>query len=432
MPALLSNPILLLRDDRLGSRNISTLAAVCCSAPYHPVSSRWTMPFATFATDKSRAAGGGISRTAVAVGTGLGVLRRIALAATLALLPVSPAAGFAFLPQIVMSSTVPPLGDLNPYGVAIVPFGFPSGGSINFGDILISNFNNSNNLQGTGSTIVKLTAGGAIAPNGSATVFFQGSTPAPFGLTTALGVLEKGFVIVGNVPTTDGTLGTIQSGSLFVLDRFGTLVNVIPASPANTLNGPWDLTIFDQGDTALLFVSNVLSGTVSRLELSVGADSVTVSGATQIASGYTVAPNAAALIVGPTGLAFNPFRNILYVASTGDNAIFAIDNAATATHSVTQGSLIMQGGELRGPLALAFAPNGHLLAANGDAVNADPTHPSEIVEFTPNGQFVTQFNVDSGQGGAFGLAVGLTPVGFDTLVVVDDVTNSMEIYLLTP
>jgi hypothetical protein len=390
------------------------------------------MPFATFATDKSRAAGGGISRTAVAVGTGLGVLRRIALAATLALLPVSPAAGFAFLPQIVMSSTVPPLGDLNPYGVAIVPFGFPSGGSINFGDILISNFNNSNNLQGTGSTIVKLTAGGAIAPNGSATVFFEGSTPAPFGLTTALGVLEKGFVIVGNVPTTDGTLGTIQSGSLFVLDRFGTLVNVIPASPANTLNGPWDLTIFDQGDTALLFVSNVLSGTVSRLELSVGADSVTVSGATQIASGYTVAPNAAALIVGPTGLAFNPFRNILYVASTGDNAIFAIDNAATATHSVTQGSLIMQGGELRGPLALAFAPNGHLLAANGDAVNADPTHPSEIVEFTPNGQFVTQFNVDSGQGGAFGLAVGLTPVGFDTLVVVDDVTNSMEIYPLTP
>jgi hypothetical protein len=37
---------------------------------------------------------------------------------------------------------------------------------------------------------------------------------------------------------------------------------------------------------------------------------------------------------------------------------------------------------LRGPLALALAPNGDLITANGDAVNGDPTQPSEIVEFT--------------------------------------------------
>jgi hypothetical protein len=34
----------------------------------------------------------------------------------------------AFLPRLVNSSTVPPIGDLNPYGVAFVPAGFPSGG----------------------------------------------------------------------------------------------------------------------------------------------------------------------------------------------------------------------------------------------------------------------------------------------------------------
>src|ERR1700676_4741719 len=60
-----------------------------------------------------------------------------------------------FLPEQVTSSTIPGNGDLNPYGVAIVPPGFPSNGAIRPGDILVSNFNNSSNLQGTGTTIIK-------------------------------------------------------------------------------------------------------------------------------------------------------------------------------------------------------------------------------------------------------------------------------------
>ena len=68
----------------------------------------------------------------------------------------------AFLPRVVTSSTVPKNGDLNPYGVAFVPQGFPPGGSIAPGDVLISNFNNSNNVQGTGTTIVKLTSDGTV------------------------------------------------------------------------------------------------------------------------------------------------------------------------------------------------------------------------------------------------------------------------------
>jgi hypothetical protein len=353
-----------------------------------------------------------------------------ALAGLLALLPLYKAGASPFLPQVVISSTVPANGDLNPYGVAVVPFGFPNGAAIGFGDILVSNFNNSNNLQGTGSTIVKLTADGVIQPNGSATVFFQGG--AGLGLTTALGVLRHGFVIVGNVPTTDGTSATIEPGSLLVLDRNGNLVQTIAASAANTLDGPWDLTIFDEGDEAILFVSNVLAGTVSRLTLAVGTSNVTVTSAVEIASGYTHTPNPAALYLGPTGLAFNPFTNTLFVASTGDNAIFAILDAASRGSASGTGTLVTNDPHLRGPLALGFAPNGHLLAANGDAVNADPTQPSEIVEFGENGEFVTQFNVDAGQGGAFGLAMGPTPAGFFSLVAVDDVANSVQVYPLSP
>ena len=39
--------------------------------------------------------------------------------------------------------------------------------------------------------------------------------------------------------------------------------------------------------------------------------------------------------------------------------------------------IIATGGQLRKPLALVLAPNGDLITRNGDAVNADPTQPSE-------------------------------------------------------
>lgn len=347
-----------------------------------------------------------------------------------ALTPMTAHATGAFLPSIVSSTTVPPNGDLNPYGVAVVPLGFPTDSPLGAGDILVSNFNNSANQQGTGSTIVTLRANGTIAPNGSATVFFQGGSG--LGLNTGLGVLRAGFVIVGNLPTADGTFQTVQRGSLLVIDRNGNLASTIPADAATTLNGPWDLALFDQGNTALLWVANVLDGTVSRLNLSVGVNGVTVTGARQIASGYAHAPNDGALVVGPTGLAFDPFRNVLYVASTADNAIFAIDHATTIAGSAGPGRLVTQDPVLRGPLGLALAPNGDLIAANGDSTNADPAHPSEIVEFTPDGKLVTQFNVDSGQAGAFGVAVGSTPAGLNSLIAVDDVTNTLQVLPLAP
>jgi hypothetical protein len=45
------------------------------------------------------------------------------------------------------------------------------------------------------------------------------------GLTTALGVLKKGFVLVGNVPT--NLQGNPQQGSLLILDKTGTLLQIL-------------------------------------------------------------------------------------------------------------------------------------------------------------------------------------------------------------
>jgi hypothetical protein len=288
------------------------------------------------------------------------------------------------------------------------------------GDVLVSNFNNKNNTQGTGTTVIKLASDGLVAPPGKAATFFQGSR---LGLTTALGILRRGFVLVGNVPTSGGVIQ--KPGSLLFLDRSGK--EIAPSPYTNRLNGPWDLTIDDMFDHALVFVSNVNNGTVTRLNLAVSQTAVTVTSATVIASGYTVKPNAAALILGPTGLAYDAATDILYVASTADNLIFAVSRAGARTGSSGRGTVAFRDEHLRGPLALVFASNGDLLTANGDAVNPDPTQPSEIVEFTKQGKFVTQFNVDAGQGGAFGIGVAEVSAGIVRLVFIDDNANDMTV-----
>jgi hypothetical protein len=313
-------------------------------------------------------------------------------------------------------STVPLNKDVNPYGVAFVPKDFREGGPLEPGDILVSNFNNSQNVQGTGTTIVRITPGGQV------TLFFQGQTG--LGLTTALGVLRRGFVLVGNVPTAAD--GSVLQGSLLVIDRFGHLVTTLTS--ASLLDGPWDLTVNDQGETAQAFVSNVLSGTVTRLDISLEDYNFHVSGAHQIGSDYVHHPDPNALVVGPTGLAYDRIRDLLYVASTGDNEVFAIRDAADTDKDAGKGHLVYKDDtHLHGPLGLVLGPNGDLITANGDAVNPGGTQ-NALVEFTPHGKFIAQFQVDSGAGGgAFGLAFS----GDDDdirFAAVDDDQNTLDIW----
>ncbi len=335
-------------------------------------------------------------------------------------------------PTLVVS-TIPPSGDLNPYGVAFVPKGFPGGGTIHPNDILVSNFNNSANIQGTGSTIV------TIHPDGTQTVFFQG--PPGLGLSTALGVLRSGFVIVGHVPSTngsgvctqvDGQETGVGQGSLIVLDKHGNVVRMIASK--QFLDGPWDLTIRDRGERAAVFVSNVLSGTVTRLDLELhdqrchDGGCVEVERKTQIASGYLHRCDPAAFVIGPTGLALDEKRDVLYVSSTGDNKIFAIRDASDRRSDAGTGKVfIADDVHLHGPLGLARAPNGDLLSAQGDAVNFDPAHPSEIVEYDRRGDFIAQFSIDPAPGSAFGLAIRRFGDGF-VLAAVDNGTNELHVW----
>ena len=351
----------------------------------------------------------------------------------------------AILPSLTkiatIASTVPANGDINPYGVAQIK---RTTGNLRAGHILVSNFNDSHNFQGTGTTIVD------VAPDGSVSLFatlnpdtLPGSCPGGVGLTTALVVLRDGWVIVGSLPTANqGTVFT-GSGCLIVLDSLGNPVETFYGS---LINGPWDMTAFDGDHEAKLFVTNVLNGpvagngavvhegTVTRLNLTVSAASKPVlESITVIGSGFPERTDPAALVIGPTGVGLHAEcegdsdacgnhddGSLLYVADTLGNRITVIDRALSRTSSAGTGRTLTSGGSLNGPLGLVVTPGGHVLTVNSS--------DGFITEISPHGVQLAKVQLDNtgsppGAGTLFGLA-------FDPsagVYFVDDGSNTLNL-----
>ena len=329
-------------------------------------------------------------------------------------------------------STIPANGDINPYGVAVVPVTM---GKLVANNVLVSNFNNAGNLQGTGTTIVQ------ISPGGNPSLFatfatidatsLPGACPGGVGLTTALVALRSGFVIVGSLPTKDGMAATAQAGCLIVLDSNGTPVTTISG---NGINGPWDMTALDNDTQATLFVTNVLNGTVDANGAVVSQGSVLrivlstpLNGTptpmlpfTTIASTFGERTDPNALVIGPTGLGLSG-DGTLYVADTLQSRIAAIPKAISRTEDAHDGITIAEGRAIKMPLGLALAPNGNILTVN--AANG------LIVETTRGGQQVNARFIDvshsrNGAGTLFGLAVASDG---SSVYCVDDGNNTLTV-----
>jgi hypothetical protein len=296
----------------------------------------------------------------------------------------------------------PAKGDQNPYGVAVVPRG---SGALVRGDVLVSNFNNAQNQQGTGSSIIE------VSPSGRARVFavVQRPTPTPaVGLTTALVVLKSGFVIVGSLPAPGGNSSAARAGALTILNSHGHFVGRISGGD---INGPWDMTALDRETRPVLFVTNVLNGTVAANGKKVRRGTVvriglrTQDGRTPvvtsnrvIAGGFTEHTDPNALVVGPTGVGLAA-NGTLYVADSSNNRVAAVPHALTRTTVLGGGGkTVAKGGKLNDPLGLAVAPNGDVVTMNGADGNT--------IETTPGGRTAaTKALVANGAGDLFGLAI---------------------------
>ncbi len=335
-----------------------------------------------------------------------------------------------FATPSTLSSTVPPNGDINPYGIVLVP---SSTGKLHAGELLVSNFNAKEsaqeNGQGTGTTIVQVSPAGKVSPFATIDAnTLPGPCPGGVGLTTALNILPGGYVVVGSLPTTNGKSATARYGCLIVLDSEGKTVETIASK---NIQGPWDSTAKSEGSKTTLFVSNALNGgaakgthtvdnsTVLRIALESGEHQTPkVLNETVIANGIPWIDSAEALVLGPTGLALAS-NGTLYVASTEDNKILAISEAMTRMTPAAKGGIVLtQGGHLKEPLGMVLAPNGNIITSNGGDGN--------MVETTPAGQQVAVQTADkqTGAGSLFGLVIAPEDKG---IYFVDDGENTLNL-----
>ena len=338
-----------------------------------------------------------------------------------------------------LTSTIPDNGDVNPYAVIVAPV---SAGVIEKDDVLVDNFNDISNLQGTGTTIIRY------RPSTKETKLFAQVSktlkdcPGGVGLTTAMTMLKSGWVIVGSTPSKDGTTATKGDGCMLVLDSSGKHVATWAGA---TINGPWgNMAVIDRGDSATLFISMAGFGlkgpkeidpetkypvmehnaTVLRLEIKIPKDQppLLVS-QTVVGNGFSHRADNANFLLGPTGLTLGP-DDTLYVTDGLDNEITAIDHASTRTSSAGKGRLVTKDGLLSWPLAMLMTPEGHLIVANGkngQAVEIDPKDGRQIYAHWLN---ANQAQSPPGNGNLFGIA--LSPDGKGIYYVEDDI-NALRI-----
>ena len=338
----------------------------------------------------------------------------------------------------ILSSTVTDNGDLNPYAIVVAPV---SAGNIQKDDVLVDNFNNITNLQGTGTSLVDYNPSSTHAKLIAQLPQHLAACPGGIGLSTAMTMLKSGWIIVGSTPSTDGTTRTKGDGCLIVLDPTGKVVHVWSGP---NINDPWgNMATIDNGTDATLFISMagfglkgpevrdsatkkslVLHGAkVVRFHLSIPAGKPPeITDQTVIADQLEQQADLDNFLFGPTGVALGP-DNMLYVSDGIGNRIVKIPDATTRTTSAGSGETLTSAGLLRNPLALIMAPNGHLLTSNGlngQVIEIDPQTGKQLVAQWID---VDQAQSPPGNGDLFGLAMKPDGRGF---YFVEDDTNALS------
>jgi len=296
-----------------------------------------------------------------------------------------------------------------------------------------------------GRTIIRFRPSALANPNEG--VFLFAKIPASInvlcdgniGLTTALVILNGGYVVVGSLPTTDGSIATAKQGCLIILNSNGQVVSTIQH---DLIRGPWDMTFFQDANHVKLFVSMVLNGDVrqgnahvvnkgSIVRVDLDFDPVAmvmnngkpvVTTIKTIASGFSEKADPDALIIGPTGVALG--YGDLYVADSLNNRIAVIRDVLlpdSANSPLLTVAYVSTGMDLNDPLGLDFSDNNSpffLLAANGQ--------DSSVVKIDLRTGAQTPYDTSAGAGGLFGIAI----VNANEFYFVDDNTNTLKLFQL--
>jgi DNA-binding beta-propeller fold protein YncE len=319
--------------------------------------------------------------------------------------PVNPAAKslLAHLNTLTtIGSAVDPVsGDQNPYGLAIAPV---SSGLVTAGDLIICDFNDGpTNTQGDGESIVGLHP----APGS-----------APYRIAHDPTLLGCGAVAPN--PTNDFVWATaFNANDVAIFGPNGSDVATL-TTPTFPWNHPWG-QIFgtSAAGVSAFYVSNASDGSVDR----VAVTSSGLGATTVIATGFSINSGAPGSILAPSGLTYDPAKDVLYVVDGNANTVSAIPNASTISSAVSASSLhvIASGPPLNGPISSALLPDGDLVVGN----TLDAAGTNLLIEVSPAAGVVATKNVDTGAAGAlFGIVVTGT-LANPKIYFNDDNTNTV-------
>jgi hypothetical protein len=189
-----------------------------------------------------------------------------------------------------------------------------------------------------------------------------------------------------------------------------------------------------------MFTSDVQTGSI----VSIGTSGYGSGFYQQVATGFAVgnASQTGWNTVGPSGLAYNHKKDILYIADGANNTIVKFSNATAllqkneivvlpggkkfkcAHKKTTCGKLVYSGSPLNVPVAMTMLPNGNLIVANTQPASSGG---NELVELTPTGTILDTKVVDSGATPAvFGLAASGTKDSNTVLFYADTNDNNVH------
>lgn len=298
--------------------------------------------------------------------------------------------------------------DVNPYGLDVAKV---TAGKISAGDLVVCDFNNPGNVQGTGTEIVSLHPA-------------VGSTPL---------LIAKDHTLMGC-----NALATAPNGNIW-LAAFKANDNPIftpsGAFVTSLSNGPWHHPFgeaFAAGANPAFYVSNAADGSLVR----VSVPSLTF---TIIATGFPVNGGKPGSILGPSGLNYQPAGDRLYVVDGTNNTLYAIDNVSSVGSngisvnangssftgpSAASAHVVFSGPPLNGPISSAILFNGNVVLGN----TLDPDGTNLMVEISSTGQLLSTKNVDTGAAGAlFGMVATGTSAATTKLYFNDDNDNTVKV-----
>ncbi|MBV9700804.1 MAG: hypothetical protein JO078_11855 [Candidatus Eremiobacteraeota bacterium] len=306
-------------------------------------------------------------------------------------------------------------GQQNPYGLTVAP---STNGVFTKGDLVVCNFNNSKNIQGTGSTIVGL------HPTKGAKPFLVSSSVKTLRGCDALALAPDDTIWAAAFSSNDNP----------VLGSNGKLLVNIDGPPFAHPFGQIYAPHGGASGAPVFYATNARGeGTVVRINL---GSSFTYD---VIAEGFAINHGKPGSIFGPSGLAYNDRNDTLYIVDGTNNTVVAFSKVSTIPSggiivekdglhfkgpAAGQARVVYAGNPLNGPISSALLFNGNLVVGN----TTNKTGRNVMVEMTPSGRILATRNVDHGTAGAIFGMVATGNNAFDAKIYFnDDNTNEVRV-----